>query len=343
VSPGPTSALVSNTLTSGARRAAYAAPTRANAFTFGAPPMTPIKLHGLVAATHTPFAADGDLNLAAVERQAEHLARAGVAAVFVGGTTGECSSLTVDERLALARRWGEVVRGSPLQLVVHVGSNCLADARGMAADAHAVGAVAVAALAPSYFKPASLDALVACCADVAAAAPGVPFYFYDIPSMTGVRFPMGDFLAVAPGRIPTLAGIKFTNPDLMAYQQCLHAGGGRFDVLWGSDEYLLAALALGATGAVGSTYNFAAPIYRRLTAALAANDLAAARAEQYKSVRLVALLAGLGYMAAAKAVMGFLGVDVGPARLPATNLTGEQLSHLRRSLDEMGFFEWVRA
>ncbi|MBM3997128.1 MAG: hypothetical protein FJ303_23705 [Planctomycetes bacterium] len=88
-----------------------------------------IKLHGLVAATHTPFDANGRLNLAAVEKQAEHLHRNGVKTVFIGGSTGESHSLTVEERMALALRWSEVVRGSGLRLVVHVGSNCLADAR----------------------------------------------------------------------------------------------------------------------------------------------------------------------------------------------------------------------
>src|SRR5947208_724615 len=143
----------------------------------------PMKLHGLVAATHTPFHPDGGLNLAAVEKQAEHLLRDGVAAVFVGGTTGESHSLTVEERLALAKRWAEVVRGSGLRLVVHVGANCLADARALAAQAQEVRADAIAAVAPSYFKPRSVDVLVACCAEIACAAPAVPFYFYDIPSM----------------------------------------------------------------------------------------------------------------------------------------------------------------
>jgi N-acetylneuraminate lyase len=64
---------------------------------------------------------------------------------------------------------------------------------------------------------------------------------------------MPEFLAQARDRIPTLAGIKFTNSDLMAYQLCLHADGGRFDVPYGTDEWLLAALALGAQGAVGSS------------------------------------------------------------------------------------------
>src|SRR5258708_5905793 len=109
------------------------------------------KLHGLVAAVHTPFTSDGLLNLNAVERQAEHLRANRIEAVFVGGTTGESHSLTVEERLALAQRWREVVRGSGMRLVVHVGSNCLADARTLAAQAEQLRADAVAALAPSYF------------------------------------------------------------------------------------------------------------------------------------------------------------------------------------------------
>ena len=133
-----------------------------------------VRLHGLVAATHTPFDAHGDLNLAIVEKQAELMLRYGVAAVFVGGTTGESHSLSLDERLALAKRWSEVVRGTPLVLVVHVGSNCLRDARTMAAQAQSVGAAAIAAVTPCYFKPRSLDTLTACCAEIAAAAPATP-------------------------------------------------------------------------------------------------------------------------------------------------------------------------
>ena len=306
--------------------------------------MTP-PLHGLVAATHTPFHADGTLDLAGVERQAERLAADGVAAVFVGGTTGESHSLTAGERLALAERWADVVRGAGLRLVVHVGANALGDATAFAAQAATLGADAISALAPTHFKPASLELLVEWCAAVAAAAPGTPFYYYDIPGLTGVRFPPAAFLAAAAERIPTLAGIKVSNPDLVAYQQCLHlprAGGGRFDLPWGTDECLLAALVLGAKGGVGSSYNFAAPLYRRLIAAFGRGDLAAAREEQWRSVRLIALLAGFGYLAAAKATMGFLGCEVGPARPPHANLTPSDRDRLRAGLEELGFFDHLR-
>ena len=292
---------------------------------------------GLVPAVLTPFDAAGELNLAAVEPHANLLARDGVAGVFVGGTTGEFSSLTQEERLALTARWAAVVKGTPVRLVVHVGANCLPDAKHLAAHANALGAEAIAAVAPSYFKPKSLDVLIAWCAEIAAAAPDTPFYFYDIPHLTGVAFPMADFLEQAPARIPTLAGLKFTNLDLMTFQRVLRVGGGRFDVLYGFDEQLLAAVVLGARGAVGTSYNFAAPMYNRLLLAARANDLATARAEQYRGVELIALLQRHGFLPAAKELMRVRGVDLGPVRLPHVPLTAEQAAHVRRDLAALGF------
>jgi N-acetylneuraminate lyase len=226
-------------------------------------------------------------------------------------------------------------------VVVHVGSNCLADARTLAAQAEKLGAAAISALAPSYFKPRTLDLLIACCADIASAAPETPFYYYDIPALTGVSFPMTEFLEKAPARIPSLAGLKFTNPDLMAYLQCLRSGD--WDIPWGIDEWMLGALATGSHGAVGSSFNFAAPLYLRLMAAFARGDMEAARREQHRSAQLIALLARHGYMGAAKAAMAMLGVDVGPARLPNGSLTAEQTRTLRTELETLGFFDWITA
>ncbi len=297
-------------------------------------------LHGLVAATHTPFHADGSLNLTAIEAQAAHLLKDGVCTVFIGGTTGESSSLSLMERLALAERWAAVAKGTPMNVVVHVGSNSLTEARALAAQAQQLGAVSISALAPSYFKPRSLDVLIACCADIAAAAPETPFYYYDIPVLTGVSMPMLEFLEKAPARIPTLVGLKFTNPDLMAYLQCLRAGD--WDIPWGVDEWMLGALATGARGAVGSSYNFAAPLYHGLIAAFERGDLDAARTAQDRSTQLIALLARHGYMGAAKATMQMLGVDVGPARLPNTSLDAVQAKTLRAELETLGFFDWLK-
>ena len=303
--------------------------------------MKPFSITGLVAATHTPFHADGSLNLAIVEKQAAHLLANGVKFAFIGGTTGESSSLALDERRALTVRWMEVARGAELKVIVHVGANCLADARSLAAQAQQLGAVAISAVAPSYFKPGSVASLVDCMAEIAAGAPELPFYYYEIPALTGLTHSPSAFLALAAERIPNLAGVKFTSSNLMEYQLCRAADGRRFDIPFGYDEMMLGALALGATGAVGSSFNFAAPLFHRLIAAFERGDLKSAREVQFRSVQLIALLVSRGFIGAAKATMQMLGVDVGPARLPNTSLNAEQQATLRTDLEQLGFFDWI--
>jgi N-acetylneuraminate lyase len=304
--------------------------------------MTTQQITGLVAATHTPFHADGSLNLSIIEKQAQHLQTSGVSHAFIGGTTGECSSLTLEERRLLSVRWFEVTRGAALKVIVHVGSNCLTDSRNLAAQAQELGAVAVSALAPSYFKPGHITALIESMAQIAAASPELPFYYYEIPTMTGITLSPSEFLTQAAERIPNLAGIKFTSSNLMEYQLCRASHDRRFDIPFGFDEMMLGALALGATGAVGSSFNFAAPIYNRIIAAFNQGDLTTAREEQMRSVRTIQKLAARGYMGAAKAVMKMLDVDVGPPRLPCVALDPNQSDALRSELEAMGFFEWVK-
>lgn len=298
-------------------------------------------LTGLIAAPHTPMHADGRLNEAAIERQAEWLVTHGVSGAFICGTTGEGLSLTVSERIRVADQWCRVARGK-LAIVVHTGHACLHDARELASHAEKCGADAVAAMIPALFKPRSVAELVDCCAQIASASPGLPFYYYHIPSMTGLNFSMADFLHEASARIANLAGVKFTHEDLMDLHQCLRVEQGRFNLLFGRDEILLSALVLGARGAVGSTYNFAAPIYLRMMAAFAAGDLATAEQEQARAAAMIRTLNRYGGLAAGKAVMKMFGLDCGPVRLPLRDLTADQYQALATDLERIGFFESAR-
>ena len=141
-------------------------------------------------------------------------------------------------------------------------------------------------------------------------------------------------------RLPALAGVKFTNPDLVAYRRTLDVAGDRFDIPWGIDEALLAGLATGARGAVGSTYNFAATLYDGLRQAFARGDWAEARRRQSASIALVDAIAATGYLGTAKALMARLGVPVGPARPPLGNPSARQVDALMTRRAELGFQEW---
>lgn len=285
------------------------------------------KLTGLIAAPFTSMHADGSLRLETIEQQAELLVRSGVIGAFVCGTTGEGVALSCDERRKVAQRWKEVA-GGELKIIVHVGHTCAGDAGELASHAAKIGAYAVAAMAPPFFRAAAVKDLVDFIAPIAQAAGQLPFYYYHIPSMTGVNLPMHRLLEEAAPRIPNLRGLKFTHNNLMEFQQCLTACDGQFDMLFGQDEILLAALAVGANGAVGSTYNYAAPLYLRMINAFRAGNLTEAQRYASRAVALVDVLMEFGPMAAGKAIMSLAGVDCGPVRPPLPNLIESRRAQL---------------
>ena len=299
-------------------------------------------LIGLVAAAHTPLQADNSVNIERVPDIVAHLESSGVAGLYVLGSTGEGISLTGDERRAVAEAYVGAA-GGRLPVIVQVGHNSLAEACELAAHAQAIGADAVSANAPSYFKAGSVDVLADCMAEVAAAAPDLPFYYYHIPRLTGAELDMVAFLGAAAERIPNLAGIKYSALTVHEYQACLEFDDSGFDILWGCDEMLLSALAVGARGAVGSTYNVAAPLYLRLIKAFDVGDLAGARRHQARAIELCRCLYRYPFHPALKAVMKMLGVDVGYCRLPLKSLSSEETGALGKALEAIGFFEWNAA
>ena len=301
----------------------------------------PSKTIGLIAAPFTPMHADGRINLAVITAYTDHLERSGVKGVFIGGTTGEGVALSLQERMDLCERW-VAVAGDRLRVIVHVGHNSLEASCRLASHAEQTGAHAIAGLPPFFFRPSGVGPLVEWCRRVAAAAPDLPFYYYHIPSMTGVNVSMVDFLAEAAGRIPTLVGIKFTHEDIPEFGACVQAAGGRFDMLFGRDELLLSGYQVGARGAVGSTYNYAAPLYHRILAEAETDPAQAARLQAVAVKMIQAFLdCGAHPLAAMKAHMQRCGVDCGPARLPLDNLSPAQAERLETALVASGLYDWV--
>jgi N-acetylneuraminate lyase len=298
------------------------------------------KLTGLIAAPHTAFHADGTLALEVIPAQARLLATNRVTGAFICGTTGEGASLTSEERRQVVEAW-VAAKPPSLSLIVHVGHLSLGEACAFAAHAQKVGADAIATIAPSFFKPATTSDLVAWCAKVAGAAPNLPFYYYHMPGMTGVTIAAADFLQSVNGQIPNLAGVKFTHENLMDFGRASEVDSGKYVMLFGRDEILLSGLALGARGAVGSTYNFAAPLYHRIIDAFNRGDLEAARRDQSRAMDFIEVLGRHGGLSAGKSAMKLIGVDCGPVRLPLRPLTDKDEKSLRDELERVGFFEYA--
>jgi N-acetylneuraminate lyase len=178
-------------------------------------------------------------------------------------------------------------------------------------------------VAPYYFKPVDNYHLAEFVARVGEPIPEMPVYFYHIPVLTGVNLPMVGFLEKISGMLPNFAGIKYTHDDFMDFLSCLNFDGGRYNMLWGRDECIMSAFILGCRGAVGSTYNYAAPLYNALFNAINEGNMDEAGKLQQKSVNIVALLGKYGGIATGKAFMKYVGLDCGKFRSPVKNMTDD--------------------
>lgn len=295
---------------------------------------------GLIAASFTPFHPDGSLNAGMIPALVDKLHADGLKGVFVCGTNGEGPNMTLTERMQVADAFVTAAAGR-IKVIVHVGHSSIEDARTLAAHAATIGADAVSSVAAFYFKPSSTRNMVDCMALIASAAPDLPFYYYHIPHLTGVSVDVDDFLHKAGEIIPNLAGVKYTATSLHEFQHCLSRWSDRYQILFGLDELLLPSLSVGARSCIGSTYTFAASEHLKTIELFRNGRIEEARENHAFMVEVIRVMLRYPPIPAQKAIMKMLGWDLGPSRLPLTTLDTEEFDALRRSLEQIGFFERV--
>src|SRR5574344_1114485 len=298
------------------------------------------KIKGLIDAPFTPFLQNGDVNTEPIHRYAAMLAKNGLKGVFINGSSGEGYMLTTDERMMLAETW---IAEAPkdFKVIVHVGSCCLRESVKLAEHAAKIGAWGIGAMAPPFPKIGRIEELVKYCEAIAAAAPGLPFYYYHIPAFNGAFLPMIELLKAVDGRIPNFAGIKYTYESLYEYNQCRLYKNGKFDMLHGQDETLLPSLAQGgAQGGIGGTTNYNGRELVGIIDAWNKGDLETAREKQNFSQAVINVICNYrGNIVGGKRIMKLIGLDLGPNRKPFANLTIDEELSMKKELEEIGFFE----
>jgi N-acetylneuraminate lyase len=297
-------------------------------------------LSGLISAPFTPMNPDGTINFSKVPDVVNLLIDNKVKGMFVCGSTGEGPSLTTEERKQLAEAFVKAAN-KRLLVFVHVGHNSITEARQLAAHAQQIGADYISATPSTYFKVDSIDLLVQCLQEIAKGAPSLPLYYYNIPALTGISLDMVKLLEKAGQAIPTFAGIKYTAPLIHDYQACVNFDNNKYDILYGTDEMLLGALATGANGFIGSTYNFVAPLYNALIEEFKKGNLAEAQRLQYISVEMVRVIVKHGGLRAQKAMMKLIGVDCGNVRYPLNPFKENEYKLLETDLKAIGFFNCI--
>jgi len=297
-------------------------------------------IQGLITAPVTPFKDNGDVNLAMIKPYVDHLVEFGVPNVFLTGTTGEGTHMTVSERKVVVEEWIKHGRGKLSSIIVHIGTANLRDSQELARHAAEVGADAFACVSPSYFKPDTQEELVSYMAAVASAAPALPFLLYDIDFITGIKLNTNAFFHLAKDRIPNLVGCKHTSPHLSMMHSILNDHGERFHVLMGTDEIFLEGLAIGLQTSIMSS--FLGHVLNRIKTAFVKGDMAAARLEQGRAVKCCNIRDkyGLKPPTASKVPLKILGLDMGQPRLPLGPVPDETVEAYKKDLEAIGYFDW---
>lgn len=297
----------------------------------------------ILCATFTPMLPDGSLNPERIPDLYTHCHDVRANGIFLNGTTGECMSLSTAERIQLVDGWMDErnKRRDNLKVVVHVGSANLLEAATMAEHAQSRGVNGIAMVPTFYFRPKDLNDLVNQCVYVAATAPTLPFFYYNIPSLTGVNFPMIRFIELASKRIPNFAGIKNSFNDLVDYQHCLHYAKDKYALYWGTDEVFTMLYAGGNRHWVGSTYNYMNSLYLKVVDAVAKGDLDAVAKLQSDADAIYHVILAYNNIISGKETMKFLGVDCGPVRRPLNSLTPAESQTLFQKLQATPLFNYT--
>lgn len=279
------------------------------------------KFEGLIAAPFAPMNKQGEVIYDKIESYYDFLDRNKVIGAFINGSTGEGVSLSQTEKMKIVEGWTKRAKEkNTVKVISLVGGTSYVECIENAIHARECGVYAIALLAPFYFKPATAKQLAEFVSKVAESVPDLPVYFYHIPVLSGCNVPMLDFLKEASSFIPNLVGIKYTHEDFMDFLSCTHFMDGKYEMMWGRDENMLSALILGTRSAVGSTFNYAAPVYLQMIEAFDRGEFVTARKLQQQSINMIMLLGKYGGIATGKAYMRYVGFDCGEFRSPVRNM-----------------------
>jgi N-acetylneuraminate lyase len=291
------------------------------------------RFEGLIAAPFTPMDKNGHIIYDQIGPYYDFLEKNRVVGAFINGSTGEGVSLSQKERMRVVEKWTRHSRVKKTVKVINlVGGTSYVECIENALHSAEHGVDAIAIVAPFYFKPPGPGQLADFCARIAESVPDMPVYFYHIPVLTGCNIDMFSFLREAASIIPNLAGIKYTHEDFMDFLSCFHFMDGKYEMLWGRDENLLSALILGTRAGVGSTFNYAAPLYYQMIEAFDRGDFEIARKLQQKSIDMIRLLGKYGGIATGKAYLKYIGFDFGQFRLPVFNMTDDMYKQFEKEV-----------
>jgi 4-hydroxy-tetrahydrodipicolinate synthase len=209
-------------------------------------------VRGIVPPLVTPLTSDGKIDISGLERLLDHVVAGGVQGVFLLGTTGEASALSLEQRRCLITNAATIIRRR-VTLLVGVTSDCIEDAIGMTQYAADAGIDGVVVASPCYL-PLDQAELIAYVHSVASHSP-VPVVLYNMPRLMRSSYEIDTLQRLI--QHDGIVGIKDSSGDLEYLERVCEVAKQRPDwsVLVGSEDLMIESLEIGAHGCVGGGGN----------------------------------------------------------------------------------------
>lgn len=280
---------------------------------------------GIFTALLTPFDKNDKINEKALKQLIKFNIDMGVSGFYVGGSTGEAFLMSADERKYVL----DIVKAAAgdKTLIAHIGALDENDARALGQHAKALGYDMVSSVTPFYyqFTAAEIKEYYSRLADAA----GLPMLVYYLPAMSGVSMNSGELKSFLEDE--RFAGIKFTSNDFFTLERCRAAFPDKV-IFNGYDEMFMSGLAMGADGAIGSTYNFMADKFVEINRLFGEGKIDEARKIQNEANDIISILCRIGVMKAEKEILNQRGMDFGGCRHPFGELGSEEKEVIRKEI-----------
>lgn len=282
------------------------------------------QIQGIIPALITPYDETGSISEPATRKLVRHLLDKGVDGFYLSGSTGEGFLQTIHERERFLEIVADEVRGT-VPVIAHVGAMDTATSVALTKHAAQAGADAVSSVAPFYYKHGQ-EQVRGHYFDIALAS-DLPLIIYHIPALTGVQSSVRFYEELSQS--DKIIGVKYTSKDTFELQQLIEVCGPDFRVFNGPDECLLAGLAVGCCGAIGSTYNIMPELFVELFRQFRSGQWEEARVLQVKANRVIAELLKYDFIAFEREILHIQGFEVGLPRKPIQQLTDEERQQIR--------------
>jgi 4-hydroxy-tetrahydrodipicolinate synthase len=294
---------------------------------------------GVYTALVTPFHDDGSLDLDSYKKLVRAQVAAGLHGLVPCGTTGEASTLSVEEHVAVVTACRDEARatGKPIKIVAGAGSNDTKKAVEMHKRVTELGVDGALHVTPWYNKPTQ-EGLYRHFRAIADASP-LPIVLYNVPGRTGVDM-LPDTIARLAKDASNIVAVKEATGSIQRAQQIvnkLHGVRDDFSILSGDDGFILGLLSIGGHGVISVTSHLCAKDLVEMMAAFHAGDHTRAQALSRKTSPLADALFFRSNPIPVKTALALQGMMKANFRSPLCPLLEDELAQLKKLLAEAGW------